>query len=155
PMYRTFLIAPVLLALLAGPVAAQPALPAVEDVEWRPFRAHCLALLKALDAAKAPLPPDTLRALRALLDGEPRDPQPAIASIQKLLDAQCLVGVHVNPESRVKAVRGPRAVALVRGQPALVLVRVHNEGGVTHPVAVDGPEVLRPGRKGPERWLEA
>src|SRR5262249_32815871 len=63
--------------------------------------------------------------------------------------------VHINAESRVKAARGPAAAVLVRDRPTLVLVKVHNEAGVTHPLAVDGPQLLRTGRKGPGRWLEA
>ncbi len=152
-MSRPTLLALVLLALL--PARARAPLPTVDDVEWGPFRAHCVSLLKALDAAKAPLPPATLRALQPLLSAEPRDKQAASAAIQKLLDAHCFVGVHVNPESRVKAARGQGAVALVRDQPTLVLVRIHNEGGVTHSLAVDGPQIVRPGKKGADRWLEA
>jgi hypothetical protein len=130
-------------------------LPPVEDVEWGPFRAHCLELIDALDKAKAPLPPATVRSLRPLLVAKPRDAQAASAAVQKLLDAHCLVGVHINPQSRVKAARGGAPAALVRDRPALVLVRVHNEGGVTSPLAVDGPQLLPPGKKGPGRWLEA
>jgi hypothetical protein len=150
-MSRACLTALFLLAALARPALAQGPLPPVDGVEWRPFRAHCLALLEALDAAKAPLPPETAKAVRALLKAETGD----AAAVQKLLDAHCLVDAHINPESRVKAVRGPARPVLVLDRPAVVLVRVHNEGGVTHPVAVAGPGLLRPGTKGADRWLEA
>jgi hypothetical protein len=144
-----------LLALLPSPAAAQTDLPAVADVEWKPFRAHCLGLLKELDAAKAALPVETTRAVRALLAAEPRDAGAAVNAVRKLLDAHCLVGVHINPESRVKAVRGPARVRLVHDRATVVLVRVQNEGGVTHALAVAGPQLARSDKKDRDRWLEA
>jgi hypothetical protein len=75
--------------------------------------------------------------------------------VRKLLDAHCLVGVSINAESRVKARRGPAGASLVRGQARTVLVRIHNEAGVTHALGVAGPGLVRPGKKDPDRWLEA
>src|SRR4051794_39110651 len=147
----------------AGPALAPPrpppagaggALPLAEGVEWQALRDHCRQLLDGLDALKAPLPADEARALRALLGKEPEDPRAAVVAVQRLLDAHCLVGVAINPESRVKAVRGPLAAELRRGQERVVLIKVHNEAGVTHPLTVDGPELAGAG-PGPGRWLEA
>jgi hypothetical protein len=154
-MTRTAPLTLTLLAVLSPPALAQSALPAVDDVAWKPFRAHCLDLLKALDALKAPLPADTVKALRKLLDRDPRNAEAAVTAVRKLLDAHCLIGVSINAESRVKAQRGPTAVRLVRGKPTVVLVRIHNEAGVTHALGVDGPQLVRPGKKDPDRWLEA
>jgi hypothetical protein len=37
----------------------------------------------------------------------------------------------------------------------LVLIKVHNDGGVTHQLRVRGPEIVRPGKRDAERWLRA
>jgi hypothetical protein len=103
----------------------------------------------------APLPADTVKSIKALLDGSPREPKSAIAAIQKLLDPHCLVGVHINPESRVKAVRGERRAHLVLDKEALVLVKVHNEAGVKHGLLVKSDQLIVPGRKEADRWVEA
>jgi hypothetical protein len=141
--------------LLAGPARAQRPLSVAEEVEWQPFRTHCLRLLQGLDALQAPLPPDQVRALRALLAKEPADAGAASAAVQKLLDAHCLLGVTINAESRVKAARGPQAAELRCGRETVVLVKVANEAGVTHALEVSGPQLLARGREGPGRWLEA
>jgi len=132
---------------LAAPAAAQAPLPPVEDVPWPPLRARCQRLLKEMDGR---LPPATAKELARLVDGR-ADPDGAAAAAQKLLDPLCLVGVHINPESRVKVARGPAAAELRLGQESRVLVKVHNEAGVTHPLKVSGPQ-LRPAKAG---WLEA
>ncbi len=127
-------------------------LPVAADVPLAPLRAHCQRLLEALDAAKSPLPAETDKAMRALL----HDDDPAAAEkIQKLLDARCLIGVSINPESRVKVARGPAAAELRLGRPVFVLVKVHNEAGVTHAVKVSGPQLRAAGADDADRWLEA
>src|SRR5262245_33768762 len=75
----------------------------IRDVEWSPFRAHCRDLVKKLEDLKAPLPPATVKAINDVLAKEARDPDGACAAVQRLLDAHCLVTVHINPQSRVKA----------------------------------------------------
>jgi hypothetical protein len=66
-----------------------------------------------------------------------------------------LIAVSINAESRVKAARGPAAVHLHQNQPALVLLKIHNDGGVTHALRLYGLEFIRSGERGPGRWLEA
>ncbi len=153
-MSRALALNLLLLAVLNGTAHAQT-LPEVDDVSWQPFRAHCRALLAGLDKWSAPLPAETVKAVKQLLDGEPEMPRLAIAAIQKLLDRHCLVGVHINPESRVKAARGALRAALVHDQPAYVLVKVHNEAGVTHALSVSSDQAVVAGKKGVDRWLEA
>jgi hypothetical protein len=120
------------------------ALPAVEDVPAAPFRAHVEKLLK--DAPDA-FTPDGVKAIRsALKSGD-------IEATQKLLDAHCLFGVHINPESRVKAARGGKPAVLVRDTPTLALVRVHNEGGVTHPLAVQSEQAVTTKKDDEARWV--
>jgi hypothetical protein len=148
------LLLPGLFLILCGtaPAAGQAPFLPVEGAEWGPLREHCRDLLKGL---KAPLPAETVRSLQALLEKGPRDPEAAAAAVQKLLDPHCLLGVSINAESRVKVERGPAAAALVEGRPAVVLVKVHNEAGVTHALTVSGPQLQGGGRRGEGRWLEA
>jgi hypothetical protein len=145
------------LALLALLVFAAPApaqsLKLVDDVDWPSFRAHCQGLIKGLDALKAPLPAATVKSLSALLVKSPAYPEASAAAVQRLLDAHCLVGVHINPESRVKAARGARKAELVHKQTTYLLVKVHNEGGVTHPLAVTSEQAVAAGKKGAGRWV--
>jgi hypothetical protein len=88
--------------LLAVPSAlrAQTPLPVVEDVEWKAFRERTQKVVAALETLKAPLPAETMRAAKALLEKEEATPQAAEA-VQKLLDPYCLIGLSINPESRV------------------------------------------------------
>jgi hypothetical protein len=154
-MYRSFFVAPMLMLFTVLIIDARPALPIVEEVEWRTFREHCRQLLRVLDKAASPLPEKTVRQLTTLLQRDPDDPSAACAAVQKLLDAHCLIAVNINAESRVKAARGPAEVQLQQNQPALVLVKVHNDGGVTHALRVYGSELVRSGEDGAGRWLEA
>ncbi len=134
--------------VIAGPSAA------VEDVEVDPFRQHVRRLRKALEVLRSSLPAETAKELDKLLGMRAIDAA-TIARIQELLDARCLCLVHINPESRVKAARGPQVAVLVRGRPEMVLVKVHNEAGVTHPLKVSGPQLRIANAKDGERWLEA
>jgi hypothetical protein len=134
----------------------QPPLPVVEEVEPESFRAHRGRLLETLEALKAPLPADTARALRDVLGKEAtRRPDDTAARVQKLLDPLCLVGVTINPESRVKAARGPGPAGLVQDREAVVLIKVHNEAGVTHTLKLTSPQVRSPGQADGKGWLEA
>ncbi len=145
----------VLFTLLPAAAAAQTPLPLVEDLAWGPLRDHGRQLLTRLEAAKVSLPAATIRELKALLDKEPANADAAAAALQKLLDAHCLIGVTINPESRVKAVRGPLMLELPRGREVVVLIKVHNEGGVTHPLIVSGPELIVQDKAEAGQWLRA
>jgi hypothetical protein len=144
-----------LLLFGSGPVvSAQSVLPVADNVKVEPLRAQCRRLLDALAALKAPLPPETEKELRALLRDGADDPAAAVR-IQKLLDARCLVGVSINPESRVKAARGPAPAELHLNRPVVILVKVHNEAGVTHALNVSGPQLRSGGAADADHWLEA
>ena len=148
----------VLLLWFVGGVSfawGQSSLPVVDDVDVRALRVQCRQLLEGLAKVKAALPPETERELRDLLKDEKKPSDETAAKIQRLLNAQCLVAVSINPESRVKAARGPRSAELVAGKETVVLVRVLNEAGVTHPLSLESPEVRSRNDEGKERWLEA
>jgi len=139
----------------SGTLLAQaPALSLVQDVAWAPFRENCQELLKGLHTLKAPLPAETVKAVHSLLESKPDNPRVAAEAVQKLLDRHCLIGVVINPESRVKAVRGPRRAELVNGQVLHVLVKVQNDGGVTHALSVASEQAFLPGKKDRDRWVE-
>lgn len=142
-----------LFVLLVGlPISAQAqsALPLVDEVEFPPLQTNARRLLEALESLKAPLPRPTVESWRELLRLDPKTPKGA-ERVQHLLDPLCLAAVSINPESRVKAARGPAAAVLPVGRDTFFLVRVHNEAGVTHGLALTSPQL----RSEPQGWLEA
>lgn len=154
-MRQARFVSPILLLFAVLPADAQTTLPLVEDIEWRPFRDHCRLLLEALDEAKTPLPAETARAVRALLDKKSDNSEAAARAVQKRLDPHCLLVVSINPESRVKVARGPAAAQLRQNQATMMLIKVHNDGGVTHRLHLRGPEIQSEGERGEGRWLQA
>lgn len=124
-----------------------------EDAQWRAFRTHCLDLLKNLETLKYPLPPEDARTIRDHLAKVPANKARTTQAILDLLDTRCLVLVHINPESRVKAARGSWKADLRREHATHVLVRVHNEAGVTHPLAVVSDQAVVGKQVDAERWL--
>ena len=148
-----FRIAFVALLAAVAPSSAQ-ALPVVEEADWPAFREHCLELLAGLKKLNASLPSDlTKSAVNLLAKKAPANEREAVRAVQKLLDAHALVGVHINPESRVKVARGDRPPVLPLDQPTYALVKVHNEAGVTHPLSVASEQaVVR--KAGAGRWVE-
>lgn len=153
-MTRCPILPALLLLVLPGSVRAQAPLPLADAAEWAPLRKQCRLLAKALEEQKTAVSPESITRLRGLLDREPAD-QAAVRDVQKLLDPFCLLAVTINPESRVKALRGPARAALTRDQPRLVLVKVINDAGITPPLGVSGPGLLRSGKTDPTRWLHA
>lgn len=120
--------------------ADELALPQVQDVDAQPVRAMALRVAQALELLGAPLPPPHKAALDQAL--ALADPRQAVAAVQQALDPLCLVGVAINPESRVSVVQGPAAAELVQHGWRVFLVKVHNEGGVTAPLRVASPNAL-------------
>lgn len=157
PVRRTsnrFIATVLCLLLLAVTATAQTTLPIVEDVPFEPLRAHGQRLLEALSKLDAPFPPAVEQELKTLLKSDAKD-RTAAEKIQKMIDARCLIGVSINPESRVKAARGPAPAELRQNRPMLVLIKVHNDAGVTHALTVSGPQLRTVGKADGEHWLEA
>jgi len=132
-------------------VLAQATLAVVEEVPFDGLRERCEQLMKSLEAAQAPLPVEVEKELKALLREGAKEPGVAAEKIQKLLDARCLCGITINPESRVKTARGALAAELVRDKPTVVLIKVHNDAGVTAPLKISGPQVRE--AKDDKGWL--
>ena len=101
-----------------------------EDVEaeWQPLAAQLKRVAEALNYQGAPLSPDDQKALDALLAKGGED---STEQAQKILDPYCLIGIHINPESRVKVSSGPAKPLLMEQGWRTFLVKVHNEAGVT------------------------
>ena len=127
------------LALFAGGAAAQE-LAKVEKVERQPLAAHIQRVVEAMDYLGSPLRPADKQALAKALDEA--DTGKAVAAMQVVLDKYCLLGVNINPESRVKVVPGAASAELVEQGWRTFLVKVHNEAGVTAPLKAESPNAL-------------
>ncbi|MCS7166224.1 MAG: CehA/McbA family metallohydrolase [Gemmatales bacterium] len=115
------------------PVQGQSRLDIVE-VEGQPLAANVERLIRALDFLGYPLPPEVKKSLEeAILKRDAR-------RIQELLDPHVLVEVNINPESRVKAKRGPAEAILQQGGYVPVIIKVINESTVTKPLRITSPQ---------------
>ena len=130
-------VAVLILGFLAGGSPRADELPIVTDVEFQPFVAQVRRVIQALDLLGRPLSTEEkARIDQAINDGDERE---ASRTIQRILDSACLVGVEINPESRVKATQGPAAPDLHQGGWSVFLVKVHNEAGVTAELEAKSP----------------
>ncbi len=59
--------------------------------------------------------------------------------MQAILDRRVLVGIEINPESRVKSIEGPAAAELEQEGWRTFLIKVNNQAGSTPILAVDSP----------------
>jgi hypothetical protein len=107
----------------------------VTEVEFQPLASATQRLIEALDYLGSPLSEDDLSAIKEALISE--DHTQAIVEVQKILDAYCLTGVNINPESRVKVKEGPVDKELMQQGWRTFLVKVHNEAGVTAPLVAE------------------
>ena len=101
----------------------------VLDVEAQPLLAHALRLSEALSFLGSSLRKEDEQDLRELLDS-PLDER-TVGTIQRILDPYCLAIVDINPEARVKVVRGQSDARLVQHGWTSFLVKVKNDAGVT------------------------
>jgi hypothetical protein len=94
--------------------------------------------LQALDYLGAPLSAETQQALKAACDDHDA------ARIQRLLDPQVLLAVHINPEVRVKVARGPARATLQQAGYTPILVKVTNDSTATRPLRISSPQAGPP-----------
>ena len=128
----------VTLLTLGWAVAGSPAeLPLVSAVELQPLASATQRLIEALDYIGMPLAAGDRAALETSLGSA--DQARAIAGIQQVLDKYCLALVDISPESRVKVLEGPAKKELVQQGWRSFLVKVHNQAGVTAPLAAESP----------------
>lgn len=112
-------------------------LPLVTRVELQPLAAQVERVLQALESTGSPVTADQLKEIRAALSES--DEAAAVEKIQKLLDPMCLVGVQINPESRVTVQAGPASKELIEQGWRVFLVKVTNQAGVTAPLRCSSP----------------
>ena len=125
-------------ALLLGLAPARAdELPKVADVPLQPLAAQAKRISDALDFLGRPLNENAKRKLEEAAGLA--DEGKAVRAIQDVLDPLCLIGIGINPESRVKAAIGPAAPRLNRHGWRVFLIKVHNEAGVTAELKADSP----------------
>lgn len=122
---------------LGGVSAAEEArLPRVTGVAAQPLAVHARQIMEAFEFTGTPLG-DKQRLEEAL---QAADEEQVVSGVQSVLDPLCLLGVHINPESRVKVAAGPARPVLLEQGWSQFLVKVHNEAGVTAKLAVSSPQ---------------
>jgi hypothetical protein len=143
------------LALLASVRADE--LPLVTNVEHQPFAAQVLRLLEAFQMLGDPLPAAETAELTRLAHAA-TDQKQAVEQMQRILDRHCLIGVNINPESRVKAQQGPAKPELIEQGWRTFLIKVQNEAGTTPALAVGSRNAGRlansPPEQGSSRFLD-
>ncbi|HZO58006.1 MAG TPA: CehA/McbA family metallohydrolase [Bryobacteraceae bacterium] len=137
------------LAIAAALLARAEKLPTVANVELQPLAAQAERVATALELLGDPLPAADRTALRAAK---------TVGAIQDILDKHCLVGVNINPESRVKAQQGEARPELMEQGWRTFLVKVHNEAGITAVLTVDSPNAGQLANTGAgmvgRRWID-
>lgn len=127
----------VCLAAAFRPLPAEE-LPLVANVEFQPLAAQVNRVLQALELMGEPLNAADAAQIRKLI-ATPSGGAAQVEQLQRLLDKHALVGVNINPESRVKVQQGQAKAELMEQGWRAFLVKVHNEAGVTAVLAVDSP----------------
>lgn len=114
----------------------------VTGVEPQPLLAQAIRLKDALSFLGSSLSKEDERRLQAL------QLQPLTTEISKLvqniLDPYCLALININPESRVKVLRGAAKAKLIQNGWVSYLVKVNNEAGVTAQLNVQSPNAATP-----------
>src|SRR5437588_6908081 len=121
------------LFLTSTAMFAQPA-PGIVEVEGQPLAANALRLMNALKFLGSPLSLETQTALRKAADAQDS------ARVQRVLDPHALVIVTINPETRVKVMRGPSKAVLQQAGYTPVIVKVVNLSSTTAPLRISSPQ---------------
>ena len=159
-MNRDFLVSAAftsaLLLFSPSAKAAENALAIVPSVEAQPLIAQARRINEALRLLGAPFPEADQKKLETILSAGKTDSAPE--EIQAFLDRHCLVGITVNPESRVKVAPGPAAPQLIEQGWRVFLVKVQNQAGVTGELRASSPQAKRlagsPAAEVADRWLD-
>jgi hypothetical protein len=127
---------------MTAPSATSATLPIIINVEPQPLLAQAGRMQEALTFLGSALTTDDARMLKALQQQVP-DPE-TVRQIQALLDPYCLAFVNINPEARVKVMRGPASAKLMQGGWKSFLVKIHNEAHSTARLQVESPNANYP-----------
>ncbi|GMU92195.1 MAG: hypothetical protein AMXMBFR4_12530 [Candidatus Hydrogenedentota bacterium] len=136
--------------LWVSPLAAQDVY-TVHEVDAQPLMAQAIRLHDALAFLGSSLLDADSAALKALNDVKPS--QETSIAIQEILDRYCIAMVHINPEMRVKVLRGPADPVLMQHGWKSFLVKVHNEAGTRaelKPESVNAAPLLHRSTGAPE-----
>lgn len=109
----------------------------VTTMEAQPLLSQALRLKQALSFLGSSLSAEDEKRLEAL--GNQRPTKESITAIQEILDPYCLAIVTINPEARVKVVRGSAAPKLIQHGWRSFLVKVLNDAGSTAELQVESP----------------
>jgi len=118
---------------LAAAAVADDALPVI-SVEGQPLAANIRRVVEGFELLGHGLNKETRTAIDAAANG--RD----AAKLQTLLDPHVLLVVAINPESRVKVLRGPAKAELQQAGYTPVLVKVINEATITKRLKIVSPQ---------------
>ncbi len=163
---RYFLATLLIGVALASSARAEP-LPKVLNVEFQPLSAQIRRVAESLEVLGQPLPAEAKAALEKAYAIP--NPAQAVRALQEALDPSCLIGVEINPESRVKALQGEAKAVLTQQGWRVFLVKVQNDAGVTAEVVASSPnaaplykpstnspspKVTVPLSEIPQRWMD-
>ena len=109
----------------SGAAETEPIIP----VAVQPLVANVRRLIETLEFLGAPLPADVKKSLPADADG-----------LQQVIDPHALFVVELNPESRVKARRGPAKAMLQQGAYTPCIVKIVNLSTVTKELRITSPQ---------------
>jgi hypothetical protein len=139
-----FAVANSLLPLLAQhPTHHSPETQAITTgVEPQPLLAQAVRLKEALSFLGSSFTKEEEKRLTAL-QHQPLS-QETVKQIQQILDPYCLAIININPESRVKVVRGPAKAKLIQNGWVSYLVKVNNDAGVTAQLEAQSPNAATP-----------
>ena len=114
----------------------------VASVEPQPLLAQAIRLKDALSFLGSALRQEDEKRLEAL-QHQPLT-QHISETVQKILDPYCLAIININPESRVKVLRGIAKPKLIQNGWVSYLVKLNNEAGVTSQLQVESPNAATP-----------
>jgi len=111
-------------------------------VEPQPLLAQAVRLKDALSFLGSSLTKEDEKQLLSL-QHQPLTQQTS-RRVQEILDPYCLAIVNINPESRVKVLRGAAKPRLIQNGWVSYLVKVNNDAGVTSQLQVESPNAATP-----------
>ncbi len=122
--------------LMISSLSAQE-LATVYGVEPQPLLAQAIRLNEALSFLGSRLQPEDEQRLLGLRHHAADEE--LVTLVQEILDPYCIAMVEINPEARVKVLRGPARPELIHGGWKSFLVKVNNQAEVRAPLEVESP----------------
>ncbi|HEV8506732.1 MAG TPA: CehA/McbA family metallohydrolase [Chitinophagaceae bacterium] len=112
------------------------------DVEPQPLLAQAIRLKDALSFLGSSITKEDEKQLMSLQHQALT--RQTSKRVQEILDPYCLAIININPESRVKVLRGPANPKLIQNGWVSYLVKVNNDAGVTSQLQVESPNTATP-----------